>query len=195
MPKRNIGALQVPNYTRKYFYYHELGLSHPTVTRDILLRKADETPGAWIGIRIAALLLILSGWKSTQVAELFGLTRWAVVKRIRKANSDGVEAVNDRTRSGRPSHFDEDVMKKLDEALSKSPQDFGIPRAQWDGVVFVEYLKKTYHIEIHVRHAQRMIKKLGYSLRRPMYRFVQAKKEGVEEFRETLKKSPEGDEK
>ena len=27
MPKRNIGALQVPNYTRKYFYYHELGLN------------------------------------------------------------------------------------------------------------------------------------------------------------------------
>ena len=58
---------------------------------------------------------------------------------------------------------------------------------------FVEYLKKTHHIEIHVRHAQRLIKKLGYSLRRPMYRFVQAKQEGVEEFRKTLKKSPHGD--
>jgi transposase len=169
-----------------------LTLSHPTVTRDILLRKADETPGAWIGIRIAGLLLILSGWKSTQVAELFGLTRWSVVKWIRKANSGGVEMVNDRVRSGRPSHFDENVMKKLDEALSKSPQDFGISRAQWDGMVFVEYLKKTHHIEIHVRHAQRLIKKLGYSLRRPMYRFVQSKQEGVEEFRETLKKSPHG---
>ena len=169
-----------------------LTLSHPTVTREILLRKADETPGAWIGIRIAALLLILAGWKSTQVAELFGLTRWAVVKWIQKANSDGVEMVNDRARSGRPSHFDENVMKKLDEALSKSPQDFGIPRAQRDGVVFVEYLKKTHHIEIHVRHAQRLIKKLGYSLRRPMYRFVQSKQEGGEEFRETLKKSPHG---
>ena len=171
-----------------------LTLSHPSLTREILLRTADQTPGAWIGIRIAALLLILSGWKSTQVAELFGLTRWAVVKWIQKANSDGVEMVNDHARSGRPSHFDKDLMKKLDEALSKSPQDFGMPRAKWDGVVFVEYLKKTYHIEIHVRHAQRMIKKLGYSLRRPMYRFVQAKEEGVEEFRNTLKKTPDGSE-
>ena len=86
-------------------------------------------------------------------------------------------------------------MKELDEALSKSPQDFGIPRAQWDGVVFVEYLKKTHHVDIHVRHAQRLIKKLGYSLRRPIYRYAQAKKEGVGEFRETLKKSPRGVEK
>jgi len=166
-----------------------LTLSHPSLTREILLRKADETAGAWIGIRIAGLLLILSGWKSTQVAELFGLTRWAVVKWIQKANSDGVETVIDRARAGRPSHFDKDMMKKLDEALSKSPQDFGISRAKWDGVVFVEYLKKMYHIEIHVRHAQRLIKKLGYSLKRPMYRFVQAKGEGVEAFRETLKKN------
>ena len=172
-----------------------LTLTHPSVTREVLLRKADETPGAWIGIRIAALLLILSGWKSTQVAELFGLTRWAVVKWIRKANADGAEMVNDRIRSGRPTPFDEDLMKRLDEALSKSPRDFGISGAQWDGVVFAEYLKKKYHVEIHVRHAQRMIKKLGYSLRRPMYRFVQAKQEGVEEFRATLKKTPNGSEK
>jgi len=171
-----------------------LTLRHPSLTREILLQKADDTPGAWIGIRIAGLLLILSGWKSTQVAELFGLTRWAVVKWVRKANSGGVKTVTDRARSGRPPRLDEDVLHKLDEALSKSPQDFGIPRAKWDGVVFVEYLKKTYHVEIHVRHAQRLIKKLGYSLRRPMYRFVQAKQEGVGEFRETLKKTPDGSE-
>ena len=49
-----------------------LTLRHPSLTRVILLQKANDTPGAWIGIRIAGLLLILSGWKSTQVAEWFG---------------------------------------------------------------------------------------------------------------------------
>ena len=112
-----------------------LTLRHPSLTREILLQKADDTPGAWIGIRIAGLLLILSGWKSTQVAELFGLTRWAVVKWVRKANSDGVETVTDRARSGRPPRLDEDVLNKLDEALSKSPKDFVIPRALADYVV------------------------------------------------------------
>ena len=77
-----------------------LTLRNSTLTKEILLRKADEIPEAWIGIRIAGLLLILSGWKSTQVADLFGLTRWAVVKWIQKANSDGVETVTDRARSG-----------------------------------------------------------------------------------------------
>jgi hypothetical protein len=82
----------------------------------------------------------------------------------------------------RPTRFGEDVIKKPDEALSKSPEDFGIPRAKGDGVVFVEYLKKACHIMIHVRHTRRLIRKMRYSLKRPMYRFVQAKQEGVEEF-------------
>ena len=75
-----------------------LSLDHPNMTRETLLRIADEIPGAWIGIRIAAYLLLLAGWKSTQIAELFGLTRWTVVKWIHKGNQEGIEAVHDRFR-------------------------------------------------------------------------------------------------
>jgi transposase len=166
-----------------------LTISHAHITKELLLEKAERTPGAWIGIRIAALLLVLSGWKSSQVADLFGLTRWAVVKWIQKANCEGIESIYDRPRSGRPSQFDAEIMRHLDEALSQSPQQYGIPSVRWDGVVVAEYLKKTYHIRIHVRHAQRLIRKLGYSLRRPIYRFVQATEEGVKEFREEVKKN------
>jgi hypothetical protein len=52
-----------------------LTLSHQELTREALLRKAEEIPGAWAGIRIAAFLLMLAGWKSTQIADLFGLSR------------------------------------------------------------------------------------------------------------------------
>jgi transposase len=92
---------------------------------------------------------------------------------------------------GRPSQFDEEVMKALDEALSsKSPQDYGISRNRWDGIVVTEYLKRVHYIKIQVRHAQRLMKKLGYSLRRPVYRYVQATEAGVKEFHEKLKKTP-----
>ena len=169
-----------------------LSLDHPRMTRESLLRMADEIPGAWAGIRIAGYLLLLSGWKSTQIAELFGLTRWTVVKWIQKGNQEGMEAVQDRFRSGRPSRFDDPLKKQLDVVLSKSPKDFGIPRVRWDGVVLTEYLKRFHRITIHVRHAQRWIRQLGYSLRQPIYRFAQASQEGVKEFRSELKKTPLG---
>lgn len=167
-------------------------IKHPEITRDSLLMMAEDIHGAWIGIRIAACLLLLSGWKSTQVAELFGLTRWSVVKWIRKANMEGLEGIEDRVRPGRPSQFDNALKKGLDKALSRSPKEFGIQRVRWDGVVVAEYLKRFHGIEIHVRHAQRWIRKLGYSLRQPIYRYVQATKEGVNEFHEELKKTQSG---
>ncbi|MGO8945255.1 MAG: helix-turn-helix domain-containing protein [Syntrophobacteraceae bacterium] len=167
-----------------------LSLSHQELTREALLRKAEEMPGTWVGIRIAAFLLILAGWKSTQIADLFGLSRWGAVKLIQKANREGLEAIEDHPRSGRPSQFDEKVLKELDEALSKSPQDYGLSRNRWDGVAVVEYLKRFHYVKVQVRHAQRMIKKLGYSLRLPMYRYVQATEEGVAEFQGEVKKTP-----
>jgi transposase len=169
-----------------------LSLDHPKMTRETLLRMADEIPGAWTGIRIAGYLLLLAGWKSTQIAELLGLTRWTVVKWIHKGNQAGVEAVQDRFRPGRPARFDERLKKELDVALSKSPKEYGIPRVRWDGVVLTEYLKRFHHLTIHVRHAQRWIRQLGYSLRQPIYQFAQASQEGVEEFRRALKKTPPG---
>ncbi len=169
-----------------------LSLDHPKMTREALLRMADEIPGAWIGMRIAGYLLLLAGWKSTAVAELFGLTRWTVVKWIHKSNEEGIGAVRDRFRPGRPSHLDDRLKRELDVVLSKSPKDYGIARVRWDGVVLTEYLKRFHRITIHVRHAQRWIRQLGYSLRQPMYRFVQASQEGVGAFQRELKKTPPG---
>ncbi len=147
-----------------------LTLNHPGLTRESLLRIADRTPGAWIGIRIAVLLLILAGWKSSHAAELFGLTRWAVVKWIQRANKEGAEAVLDRQRMGRPPRINSEVMKKIEEVLADSPREVGIPRNRWDGNILAAYLKKTYHIEIHIRHAQRIVKRLGHSQQVRVYR-------------------------
>jgi transposase len=147
-----------------------LTLDHPRLTREALLRLADRTPGAWVGIRIAVLLLILAGWKSARAAELFGLTRWTVVKWIRRANKEGTEAVLDRGRVGRPPRINKEVTKTLAAVLANSPRAAGIPRNRWDGNALIKYLKKTYHIEIHVRHAQRIMKSLAHSSKIPVCR-------------------------
>ena len=167
-----------------------LAISHSEVTRDALLNLAEVIPGAWLGIRIAAFLLMLAGWKSTQIAELFGLSRWGTVKLIQKANREGLDAIVDHPRPGRPSQIDRKILAALDEALSKSPLDYGLSRNHWDGVVVAEYLKRSHLIKIHVRHARRIMHKLGYTLRRPIYKYVQATEEGVAQFREELKKTP-----
>ncbi|PIX25864.1 MAG: hypothetical protein COZ69_02040 [Deltaproteobacteria bacterium CG_4_8_14_3_um_filter_45_9] len=67
----------------------------------------------------------------------------------------------------------------------------GLKRNRWDGVVVVEYLERIHGVRLKVRQAQRWIRQLGFSLRQPIYRYAQATTEGVEEFRKTVKKTPD----
>lgn len=166
-----------------------LEITNKSVTREALLKMAEKIPGAWIGLRIAAIILILEGWKSTQVAELFDVSRWSAVKWIQKMNEHGVQGINEGQRPGRPSRMDEDIEKDLEKALTRDPREFGLKRNRWDGMVVVEYVERIHGVKIKIRQAQRWIRRLGFSLKVPIYKYAQATAEGVEEFGKTLKKT------
>lgn len=150
---------------------------------------ADSIPGAWIGIRIAGLLLLLSGWKSTAVSRLFGLSHQAVLDWIRKANRQGLDSIYDVARSGRPTRLDRAAQDKLEKALGKSPEEFGLERSRWDGVVVVEFLRKQCNVELKPRQARNWLKRLGFVLKRPVYRYIQSSHKGVARFQRGLKKN------
>ena len=96
---------------------------------------------------------------------------------------------------GRPGRLDEQIQRALEKDLERSPRALGLKRNRWDGVVVVEYLERIHGIGLKVRQAQRWIRRLGFSLRQPIYRYAQATTEGVEEFRKAVKKTPDGQEK
>lgn len=166
-----------------------LTITNENVTREALLEIARKIPGARTGIRIAAILLILDGWKSSQTARLFELSRWSMVKWIRRANDEGPEGLEDKKRPGRPCRLNEKILEDLEKALEKKPEEFDLKRKRWDGIVVVEYLERFHGVRLKVRQAQRWIRRLGFTLQRPAHRYVQATSEGIEEFRETIKKT------
>jgi transposase len=144
-----------------------LTLDHPEITHQSLLAQAEAIPGAWIGIRIAALLLWLSGWKSPALFELFGVSRWAVWQWIRWANEQGRRSVPPRPAPGRKPRLSAAVQQQLDLALQEAPEKFGLPRTRWDGVLVVEYLRRFHQVELQVRQAQRYVRRLGFTLQMP----------------------------
>ena len=166
-----------------------LTLNHPDITRQSLLAQADCIPGAWIGIRIAALLLWLSGWKSPAISELFGGSRWAVCQWLGLANAQGLRSVQPRPAPGRKPRLSAAAQQQLDLALQASPENFGLPRTRWDGVLVVEYLRRFHHVELKVRQAQRYVRRLGFTLQMPIYRYLQARKKGVAAFQRAVKKN------
>jgi transposase len=117
------------------------------------------------------------------------------VRWIQGVNEKGILAVEVKKQPGRPCRLDEQIQKALEKDLEKSPRALGLKRNRWDGVVVAEYLERIHGVRLKVRQAQRWIRRLGFSLRQPIYRYAQATTEGVEEFRKTVKKTPDNQEK
>ena len=53
----------------------------------------------------------------------------------------------------------------------------------------VEYLRRFHHVELKVRQAQRYVRRLGFTLQMPIYRYLQARKKGVAAFQRAVKKN------
>ncbi|HBI23007.1 MAG TPA: hypothetical protein DDX84_02080 [Nitrospiraceae bacterium] len=168
-----------------------LTLTHPEASRERLLGFVRKIPGAYIGIKIAALLLILEGQRPGWIIEVLGLTRQSLNQWMHKVNEEGLEALKTKSRTGRPSQLDQEVRVELGQHIEKSPQDFGINRVQWDGPTLVVHLERHFGIKIKVRQAQYWLHQLGYSLKSASYSYLQARKEDAIRFRKALKKTSE----
>lgn len=138
-----------------------LTIKNRAITRETLLAEAERIDGAWTGLRITSLLLIMAGWSSASVAKLFNLSRTSVTNWIKKANKEGLKSIQDKPRSGRPALLNENIFLILKEALRKSPQEFGFNRLHWDSTLLIEFLKNNLNISIKQRQARNWLKKLG----------------------------------
>jgi transposase len=166
-----------------------LPLEHPDLTRSKLLALAESIPGAWLGLKIAAFLLLLAGWKPQQVVELFGLSRMGLWKWVKAANRDGLKAWQSAPRPGRKPRLSAEQQKQLTLTLEQAPSKLGWARARWDGPLVVSYVRQVFGVDLKVRQAQRWLHKLGFVLLQPTYGYVQAKKRGVARFTKQLKKN------
>lgn len=166
-----------------------LSLTGPEANRDGLLALVEEVPGAKVGIKVAALLLILEGQRPGQVKRLLGLNHMALERCIHAVNEAGPQALAAKRRSGRPPRLTPYMQQRLEEDLEKSPQALGLPRPAWDGPTLVVHLKERFGVKVEVRQAERWMHKLGYGLKRGSYTYIQAHAEDARKFGEELKKT------
>lgn len=167
-----------------------LKLMHPEASRERLLAFARKVPGAYVGLKVAALLLILEGQRPGWVAEVLGLTRQSLNVWMHKVNKEGLISLKSKPRPGRPGHLTAQVRQILEEHLEKSPLELGLNRARWDGPTLVVHLKRNFGIKLKVRQAQYWMHQMGYRLKRGSYSYLQARSEDAERFQKALKKTP-----
>ena len=167
-----------------------LRIARTDVTRESLLALVEHSPGAWLGLRIAVMILFLDGYRPTFLAELFGVSRMTLTRWVHRLNREGVAGLQENPRAGRPTQLTSRLRRRLSEHLKQSPERYGLPRVVWDGPTLVAHLRQRFGIHLKVRQAQYWLHRLGYGLKRATYVYLQAKAEDVEKFRRRVKKTP-----
>lgn len=166
-----------------------LMLTHPEASRERLLALSRKIPGAYIGIKVAALLLILEGQRPGWTAQVLGLTRQSLNLWMHKVNERGLMSLKPIQRPGRPARLTGEIRQELEQRLERSPLEVGLNRVRWDGPTLVLYLKRHFGIKLKVRQAQYWMHQLGYRLKRAGYSYLQARSEEAKRFRRALKKT------
>jgi transposase len=157
--------------------------------RQELLALVEQVPGAWVGMKVAALLLVMEGERPGWIAEVLGLTRMSLSRWIHAVNEQGVQSLLPRPKPGRPAALTAKVQRELEAHLERSPQDFGLHRLQWDGPTLVAHLKRRFGIALKVRQAQIWMHQLGYSMKRASHAYLQAHAEDAQRLQRTLKET------
>jgi len=137
-------------------------LEHPSATRERLLELAGQVRGARVGIKIAALLLMLDGHGAGRIARALGLTRMSLCRWTHGVNAEGIEILLPKMRPGRPTALTPKIRRQIATHLKRSPRDFALDRDQWDGIALVAHLKQRFGISLKVRQAQNWLHRLGY---------------------------------
>jgi transposase len=159
------------------------------VKKKELITLAREIPGAKIGLKIAALLLMIEGQRPGWISEVLGLTRMTLNRCVRGVNENGTESLKVNPRSGRPARVTPKLAEQIEKHLEQSPEDFGLNRVRWDGPTLANHLQRQFGIKMKVRQAQNLMHQLGYRLKRASYSYIQAKTEDAKQFCRALKKT------
>jgi transposase len=148
-----------------------------------------QLPGAAIGMKIAALLLIQEGQRPGWTAEALGMTRQSLNLWLRKVNEQGPQALQPVKRPGRPARLTPKVRQELEDHLERSPSEFGLNRAWWDGPTLVVHLKRRFAITLKVRQAQSWMHQLGYRLKQGRHSHLHAKSRDAPRSRRASRKT------
>ena len=167
-----------------------LEITHRDVTKARLIALADEMPGAWEGLKIAALLLAVEGQRSGWITSVLGLTRMSMTRWVHAVNRGGILALKPKARPGRPTKLTPRIVRALARHLAQSPQAFGLYRSQWDGPTVAVHVNRHFGVALKVRQAQRWMHQLGYRLKQAGYSYLQARASEAKAFQRRLKKTP-----
>lgn len=133
-----------------------------------LKRLHRETSNADVRSRCDMVLLSNEGLSPPQIAKRVRFSRYTVVRFIHRYETEGLQGLYTKPRSGRPRRVTPEYEAKLLAAVEKEPRSLGLPFSNWTTANLAEYMVEQTAIVITPRQVERYLKLHDWRLRRPV---------------------------
>ena len=107
------------------------------------------------GRRRRAWELKQQGWKQHAIAAALGVTPGAVSQWLKRARTDGVEALRRHPAPGPTPKLTTDQLAQIPALLERGPQAYGFRGQRWTCKRVAEVLRRTFGVTYHPAHVSR----------------------------------------
>jgi|SRR5688572_11839119 len=121
-------------------------------------------------VRRAQMIRLSSEGKTAgEIGSLWDITAQGVRKIINRFNREGIAALADRPRRGRPRKTDARYVELLKAAVQSSPHELGYPFGCWTLERLREHLARRTRVMLSVSHLSRLMAEHDIVYRRPKH--------------------------
>jgi transposase len=117
--------------------------------------------------RLHGVLLVAQGMSCLEVAHILGDAPRTVQYWIRRFEAEGLAALVEGERTGRPTRLRQEQIQEVSRALRQSPDAVGLSGNLWDGKTLAAFIRQRYKVRLGVRQCQRIFRQLHFRLRKP----------------------------
>jgi len=145
-------------------YFRERSYFLTAFQRKLLLENMQAELRPEYHRRIEIMLLADMGYTQTQICEIVGCSQEMARYWIAIAQAGQAHNWQDRP-IGRPKTINPQYIERLQELVSHSPREYGYSFHAWTAGWLSKHLAKEFNIAVSDRHINRLLQKLGLSLR------------------------------
>lgn len=154
--------------------------------------KHDKRPE--VRQRAMGLRLLHEGKPPKEVAKFLSVSQPTVYDWHHRWQSQGVEGLANRPKSGRPVKVNQDYVELLEQVVEQDPQDLGYAFSIWTAERLRLHLKAKTGIELKPTQFRVLLKENGFVYRRPKHDLTNLQdataRQAAEEWLQELKKAP-----
>ena len=144
-------------------------------------------PKAMEQIRIRAVKRVQQGQSPEKVIATLGFSRACIYNWIARYRAGGWDALRSGKHTGRPKKLSGSQIAWIHKTIrDKDPLQLKFPFALWTRSIVTRLIRNQFGLKVSESSAGRLLRQMGFSCQKPLYRAYQQNPEAVEYWKKTV---------